>query len=402
VSEALAALEGRAICEGPQVKLELRTAKHKGWFLYDLGDGQNVKTGKSGWNIVEATPIFRRYSHQQAQVEPKRGGNPWDVFDFINIAKEHQLKTLVLLISYLVPGIAHPVFHPHGAHGSGKTTLCTMIKDLLDPSSLSVMIAPKNKQELIRQIHRHYISLFDNMSKLDSEMSDIICVACTGGSVAKRTLYTDDDDSIFNFKRCIGLNGINLLISKPDLLDRSMLLHLERIQAQDRKLEAKLLAEFSEAKPAILGGMFDILSKAKSLYSIKKPINKPRLADFATWGYAIAEALEKGYGKKFVAAYQANIKRQNTEVLQGNSLCIAVTQLLKSEPEWEGTIKEAYKKLFDIVEPVKTDGTFPTNERQLRRHLERIQTTLAEAVGITYCISEKPKNNGFHIVFVKK
>jgi len=262
------------------------------------------------------------------------------------------------------------------------------------------MIAPKNKQELIRQINRHHVSLFDNMSKLDSEMSDIICVACTGGSVAKRIHYTDDDDCIFSFKRCIGLNGINLLISKPDLLDRSMLLHLERIEEQDRKLETKLLAEFSEARSAILGGMFEVLSKAKRLYTSNKPKNKPRMADFATWGYAIAEALEEGYGKKFVAAYRENIKRQNTEVLQNNSLCIAVTQLLKSKPEWEGTIKDAYETLYEIVEPAKTDGSFPANSRQLRNALERIQTTLAEAVGITYCISER-KNNGYRIVFCK-
>ena len=402
VSEVISALEGRAICEGQKIKLELRIAKYKGWFLYDLGDGRVVRVKKDGWDIIGAPPIFRRYAHQQIQVEPVRGGNPWDIFDFMNIKPEHQLETLVLLISYLVPEIAHPVFHPHGAHGSGKTTLCSMVKALLDPSSLSVMIAPKNKQELIRQINRHHVSLFDNMSKLDSEMSDIICITCTGGSVAKRALWTDDDDCIFSFKRCIGLNGINLLISKPDLLDRSMLLHLERIQEKERKLETKLLTEFSKARPEILGGMFDILSKAKSLYSGDKPKNKPRLADFATWGYAIAEAIEEGNGKKFVTAYKANIRRQNTEVLQHNSLCIAVVQLMKSKSEWEGTIKQAYEKLYEIVEPARTDGTFPDNPRQLSKYLERIQATLEEAVGIKYHLVEQRKNNGFHIIFTKE
>ena len=38
----------------------------------------------------------------------------------------------------------------------------------------------------------------------------------------KRELYTDDEDVIYNFIRCIGINGINIGGLKPDLLDRSI------------------------------------------------------------------------------------------------------------------------------------------------------------------------------------
>lgn len=401
VTEVLATLESKALVEGEKRKLHNRIALHEGKIWYDLGDGRVVKVKPKKWTIVDAPPLFRRYRHQQDQVTPEPGGNVWELFKFLNIAKAHRLETMVLLISYLVPDIAHPIFHPHGAQGGGKTTLCKMIKKLLDPSSLDILLAPKDKQELIRLITRHHIPLFDNMSRLDSEMSDILCMACTGGSIARRVLFTDDDDYIYSFRRCCGLNGINLLITKPDLLDRTMLLQLDRIPPENRKEESQLWHDFEEAKPGILGGMFDVLAKALSIYPRVKLECLPRMADFATWGYAIAEGLKTGNGEKFLTAYKANVRRQNQEVLQNNSLCLAIKLLMKDKEEWEGTVKKAFTTLYEIAEPSKTDHSFPADPKNLRKHLERIQTTLAESENITYRFTEKPRKDGYYITFTK-
>jgi len=40
-----------------------------------------------------------------------------------------------------------------------------------------VIFLPNDRNELIRQINRHHIPLFDNMSRLSSEQSDILCLA---------------------------------------------------------------------------------------------------------------------------------------------------------------------------------------------------------------------------------
>ena len=94
---------------GEKLILHNRIALRDGYIWYDLGDGNAVKIGRKLWEIVTAPPLFRRYGHQQVQVTPKAGGNPWRLFDFLNIAKTHRLETLVLLISYLIPDIAHPI-----------------------------------------------------------------------------------------------------------------------------------------------------------------------------------------------------------------------------------------------------------------------------------------------------
>ena len=79
-------------------------------------------------------------------------------------------------------------------------------------------------------------------------MSDTLCRACTGAGFSKRELYTDDDDVIYNFRRCPGLNGINIVAHKPDLLDRSLLFRLEHIPKKDRRDEETLWRDFERER----------------------------------------------------------------------------------------------------------------------------------------------------------
>jgi hypothetical protein len=402
LNDYLNLLKGLSLFDSPQFTLHNRIACHDGCFWYDLGDHRAIRITESGWQLVDAPILFRRYSHQSVQITPVSGGDVRGVFCFLSITTDNQLLTLVLMISCLVPDIAHPIFHPHGAQGGGKTSMFLIMKRLIDPSSLEIIISPKDKSELIRQINRHHLPLFDNMSKIDGEMSDILCNACTGGGIAKRQLYTDDEDIIYNFKRCIGINGINLLISRPDLLDRTILLHLDRIDPEHRRDEAEMWQEFDKVKANILGGMFDILARAMAILPTIKLRNLPRLADFARWGYAIAEAIGKGLGEEFLEAYQKNINRQHAEIIQDNTLCLALVRFMEDRSVWEGLISEAYTCLYNAAGmPDKSDPTFPKNAKWLRRHLERIKATLIDSEGITYSIGNRTEH-GIPITFRKE
>jgi hypothetical protein len=260
------------------------------------------------------------------------------------------------------------------------------------------MISPRDAAQLVQIIAHHHICLFDNISILPGWMSDILAQACTGGGFSKRQLYTDDDDIIYRVKRCIGLNGINLMISKPDLMDRSILLNLDRIDPTRRIEEAVLWQKFEEERPHILGGIFDILAKAVAIYPEVKPVCLHRMADFTRWGFAVAEALG-GLGEKFLIAYGGNIESQNEEVVQGNTLAQAVLTFMDDKGKWEGYIKEAFTKFQEIANPSKYDKTFPGDAKNLRRHLERIKTTLSE-YGISFTIGKR-SGPGIPISFLR-
>ncbi|MCP5006982.1 MAG: hypothetical protein GY941_23990 [Planctomycetes bacterium] len=398
LNQAVTALEGRAIFESPTRKLSNRVASVGSEIWHDMGDGQALRNTAAGWSVTVAPFLFRRYGHQQPQTMPISGGDPFRIFEFLNISEEHRLLTLVVIISYFIPDIPHPIFHPHGAQGAGKTTLCRIIKKICDPSSIETLITPRDMTQLVQVIAHHHVCLFDNLSDLPSWMSDIIAQACTGGGFSKRQLYTDDEDVVYKVKRCIGLNGINLVISKPDLMDRSILLHLERINAARRKDETQLWVEFEEAKPKILGAIFDVISKAMRIYPDVKLEQLPRMADFAKWGYAIAEALG-GRGREFLHAYQENVERQNEEVIQGNTLAQAILTFMADKESWGGTIKSAWVELNTLANPDKKDPTFPKTNRTLRKQLTRIKTNLMD-LGVTFKISPRTQE-GYPIAFQK-
>jgi hypothetical protein len=301
-------------------------------------------------------------------------------------------------MSYFIPEIAHPVFHPHGPHGSGKTSLLKIIRKLCDPSNIDVIITPRNQTELVQILDHHYFCPFDNLSDLPPWMSDIFCQVCTGGGFSKRQLYTDEDDIIFQLKRCIGIDGINLVISKPDLLDRSILIYLERIDPNFRLEERDIWKRFEKSKPSILGGIFDTLSNAIAIYPELNLPRLPRMADFARWGYAIAEALKSG-GNEFLKAYNANISRQNEEVIQSNTLAQSVLVMMDGRESWSGNLKKAHGELLEIANPDKKDPTFPKCPRTIRKHLERIKANLLDC-GISYKIGDRGRE-GYPIAFHK-
>ena len=104
----------------------------------------------------------------------------------------------------------------------------------------------------MQKLSHHWAALFDNVAGLSGWQSDALCRAVTGEGFSKRQLYTNDEDIIYHFQRIIGLNGINVVATRADLLDRGILIGLERISPDQRRDEEEMEAAFQEARPYIL------------------------------------------------------------------------------------------------------------------------------------------------------
>ncbi|MGC1132943.1 MAG: hypothetical protein WA941_08970 [Nitrososphaeraceae archaeon] len=75
-----------------------------------------------------------------------------------------------------------------------------------------------------------------------------LCCAVTDSGFSKRQFYTDDEDIIYNFRRCIGFNGINLGATKAILLDRGIIIELKCIpKDEERKIE-EIWNDFEQMK----------------------------------------------------------------------------------------------------------------------------------------------------------
>jgi hypothetical protein len=379
--QALNVIEAKAVFDGPEIKLSLRVAEHEGALWYDLANKawQAVKITPDGWEVINNPPIlFRRFKNTAAQILPQKGGSFDLLRKYINLKDEEDWLLLTALIAHaFVPGVPHaiPVFY--GDKGSAKTTAQRVIRKLVDPAIRDTMTLPNDKNELVLMLMTNYAPCFDNLDGLSPWQSDMLCQAATGGGISKRELYTDMEEVILSFLRCPMLNGINLVASRDDLLDRCVLFKLERIVEEERKTEAEFWREFEGDRPYILGAIFDVLTKALQIYQHVKLPALPRMADFATWGYAIMEAAG-GKGEAFLRTYRKNIAGAVEEAVTNDIVGAAVAEFMDGKEEWEGTATELLEALSELPSVNTKERSWPKRPNTLTRELKKIKSALAD------------------------
>ena len=411
---AINVLTGKALGEGKQYTLYNRVAPAEDGIWLDMTDDnwRAIKITPEGWEIVQDPPIlFRRYNHQQALPEPIRVAEPdislntLKLLEYVNISKDDEKTKLTFLctcISYLIPLIPHPIFVVHGPQGSAKTWFFRLIRRILDPSSIEVLSLPRDDRELIQQLDHNWLALYDNLTSLPTWVSDMLCRASTGSGFSKRELYSDDDDTIYNFKRCVGLNGINPAARRGDLLDRSILVCVEKIDNEKRKTEESLNSAFEAEKAAILGGFLGVLSKALKVYPKIELNGFFRMADFTRYGCAIAQALGKTT-EDFLDAYEEKVESQNEEAINANPVAMVIVDYFQNcyfakgpdgkpvRETWEGAPAMLYQLITTHAQTmgIRTDsrGSWPKAPNAFTRVLNDIASSL-QAVG--YEITVKP------------
>lgn len=384
IKNVLGVLEGKALFEGEEIQLQNRVAWYNNELFYDLTNKSHevIKINEDGWEVLDKAPIiFKRYPHNKNQVMPVKNGDVNLLLNYVNITNpEHRLLLLVFLVSCFVPGIPHAMLVIFGAQGSSKSTLSKLARLLVDPSLIEVASFPHNQKELIQALAHHYFLFFDNVSHINEEESDTLCKAITGGGYTKRELYSDDEDIIYSFMRCIGMNGINLVTTRPDLLERSLLLELERIDSSNRKTEKELYQSFFTDLPVILGGVFDVLVKALKIQPTITLDCHHRMADWSLWGCAIAKAL--GYSQEeFLNAYQSNITRQTEMLLNDNVVATAIITFMEDKEEWRSTPTDLLEKLCGhaMLKGIDTrEKYWPKGAGALTRRLNELNTPLKQ------------------------
>jgi hypothetical protein len=387
IKQALEVISSMAMFDGEKKAMANRIAESDSAFWYDLCDAKwnAVRIDGSGWKIVaNPPPIFRHHKHQLPQVFPA-GGDISRLLEFVNISDGPQRLLLqVYLVTCFIPNIPHPIPVLYGSQGSAKSTFMRVLRRIIDPSSVELLALPTQSEQLVQQLSHHCAPYYDNVTTLPEWLSDALCRAVTGEGYSKRELYSDDEDVIYTFRCCVGLNGINIAAQKPDLLDRSILFNLERIPPEKRQAERAFWERFEEARPAILGGVFDTLAKAITIRQNIKVDELPRMADFTLWGCAVAEAL--GYSQEeFLAAYRSNINRQNEEAINEHPVATTVCVFMEGRNSWQGTSTELLSALETIAESLKINikhNLWPKGPQVLSRRLNEVKTNL-DAVGIS-------------------
>ena len=134
-------------------------------------------------NSNEVPIIFRRYSGQQAQVYPSKNYPPNIMDQFlklINLKDSENTRLLVkcYIVSILIPGIAKAILMIHGPKGAAKTAFEDLVKQVLDPSSLSNLTLPRTTEQLAQQLMHNFLTCYDNVSTLPEWLSNDLMQSC--------------------------------------------------------------------------------------------------------------------------------------------------------------------------------------------------------------------------------
>jgi hypothetical protein len=382
---AIQTLAARAQFEGPEEEVHLRTARFGDALYYDLADPswRVVKITAEGWEVLETSPVrFTRYAGMAAQALPEPGGSLDDLWDVVNIPGPHHRRLLVAwLVAALLPDIPRPLLVFYGDQGSGKTTAARNLASLIDPNTAPI-VGARDQAEFVQVLAHHYLPILDNLSDLREWLSNLLSRAVTGEGFSKRRLYTDDDDVIYSFRRAMILTGINLVVTKPDLLDRSLIIGTERVVDRQRREDRMLVERFMAAKPKLLGALLDLMVKAMAAYSRVTVQNPPRMADFARWGAAVSVA-QGGSVADFEQDFAQNIEEQNQQAINESFTATVLLEFLEFEGKdtFEGTAENLLGYLLaTAVRQNITPRDLPGTPQLLGRRLREIRPNLA-AIG---------------------
>lgn len=391
-----------------------RVSAQGGKLFYDLANG-NISTAEppafiqvtaNGVQCVNQSPLmFAINEDQEPQPEPDTQVKADELLTLLkaNFHLAHEKDYLLLacfLVACFIPDIEHPVCIFHGEKGAAKTTALNMLVQIIDPHKTGILSLPAKIEDLALMLHKHYIVGFDNLQRLKQDHSDILCMSCTGGRYTRRTLYSNDGITAWDLKCIVALTGIQIVATQPDLLDRSIVIRMEKLDETEYKTKSEVAKQFQKAKPQILGAVFDCLSQVLGRIKQVKLSAMTRMGDFCRYGYAIAEVLT-GDGNRFLEVYRENISQVKEFIVTDDSLMQTLEVFMTEKSSFKGTCTELLNQLRETAQAkrIRIATDFPSTPNLLS---QKINTATSELAAMGIQVEHKSLNRGRTIILRKK
>lgn len=358
-------------------------------------DGVCARVTADGWTlVVPDRPMFVRMDNQRPLPIPVSADDGAEAFARLlppGMTEEQSKLLLGALMGCLIPStfaasFSYPVLVVHGDSGSGKSTLTKAIKLLIDNEASTAARRPNNVDDLYVAAQASHLLAFDNLDHISANISDAICQATTGGAVVKRKLYTDAGLTILPVHAPFLLNGINPLLERQDIVDRSITVALTRITDYDPNTGHAALSDLSK----VLGYILDLISRSLANYTATQLDNLPRLATVATF---VAAAEPFGCTTPFVDLLHRNQRDTLISTDEHHPVIDAILDALTTTHQWHGTYKDLLTHLASKVSGGITQSPeWPKTPRKLSSFLNRRVRSL-RALGI-YVVQGARQNNG--------
>jgi hypothetical protein len=385
LSDAVSDLDDLALESGTPVETHLRVAGHGDKIYLDLGDPtwRAVEIDAEGWRIVDSPPVvFRRPKGMLALPEPVRGGSLDELRPSINVADDDNWLLLIgWLAKALRPRGPYPVLALAGEPGAAKTSVGRFLQQLIDPSVTKLRSAPREDRDLAIAAQNCWLVAYDNLSSIPAWLADALCRLATGAGFGTRQLYSDDEEALFVATRPALLTSITDITRAPDLGQRSILLHLGKIDDTRRRTEEELDAQFALVRPRILGALLDAVSNGLRLLPGLKVERLPRMADFAIYAEAVCQGLGYPPGA-FINAFDRNRLTTDSVALEASPIAEAIMLMVETQ-DFYGTATDLLARLrIEADKDTKQQREWPAKPNHLSGQLRYIADSLRRT-GIT-------------------
>jgi putative DNA primase/helicase len=391
LGEGIEAVAAAAVTDGPVRDVFVRLGEAGGKIYLDLcrEDWKVVEIDAQGWRMLDGSPVpFLRTANQRPLPIPSRErGGIARLRSLINIESDDDwILHVSFLGACLRPRGPYPIEILNGEPGAAKSSAMRRARQLIDPAEVLIASPPKDEEDLVVVAKHNRLLPFDNLSSISSELADALCRVATGGGINKRKRFTDLEQSSISVRRPVMLSGITELTARADFAERTIVLVLPEMPDELRRSEEELDAEFDAVAPAILGALLDGvaagLDNRRAVDSAMKP--KPRMADFAVWGAAMAPAF--GWtGERFLDAYAHNRLVRAERIVEANVVARTLYEMTKEETfkGWSGTATQLQQELDNrLPEALRRSKDWPKDPTRLSRRLTGIARML-RAVGVT-------------------
>ncbi len=354
------------------------------------------------------------YKHSEKNIIPLPDWDNGDVgriFKYCRIPENMKNIFVAYIVSLFITDIEHPCLVLTGEQGSGKSTMSTFIKALVDPvGDNSPSLFPNNPADLALAFQNNYLMAFDNQRTLSKKQSDMFCAIITHAKDPRRKLYTDNEMIYYDLCQPIILNGIYDVVKEPDMLSRSIVMNILKPTDKDSFAYDKvtLTEEFMNDRAVILGGIFRILSEVLKNYrpnSISRQGCDIRMSSFYDYGYYICEAWRKGAGIEFCADYITLLNYQLKDFKKNPDLLdVLVAFLEENNYQWSGTMSILLQSLTNFKALQHYDGIelkIPSTANRLSREINNLKVEL-ETAGIIVEMHKTRNNSRFIQLVLEK
>lgn len=393
---ALATLAAAAINDGSEVAVYTRAApfnsadNHGYGYVIDLANEQwqVVQVTAQGWQILDDSPLlFTRTQAMRPLPLPDYYANAGSIellWQHTNIPPASRLLVLAWLLECFRPDTPFPVLELIGEQGSAKSTTQAVLRSLIDPNKVMLRGRPKTVEDVFVAAANNWLVSYENLSSLSAEQQDAFCTLATGGGFAARQLYTNGEEHILETKRPVVLNGIAVVATRPDLIDRVVHVDLPTIAADARRDDADTHSAWERDKPVVFAGLLTLFANTLAVLPSVVLSHKQRMADFERLGEAMARSLGFAPGH-FQQQYADSVRAGIDRVLESNSVAQALDKYLENRVlplRWLGTAGQLYELLG--TQGIPDRSSWPRSPKGLADQLRRIAPAY-RAKGIDIC-----------------